>query len=62
MKIEFDFSDDYDNYITKYLPLIQDGNDDRSDILTNKNSKFVFHNFDSHLNSENKPGQPVRNM
>ena len=43
-------------------PLIQDGNDDRFDILTNKNSKFIFHNFDSHLNSENKPGQPVRNM
>ena len=47
-KIEFDFSSDY---ILKFLPLIEDVDDDKSDVLNNKNSKFLFYNFNSYLNS-----------
>ena len=54
LKIEFDFSDDY---ITKYFPSIRDVNDAKFDIMTNKNSKFLFYQFNSQLHSENKPGQ-----
>ena len=45
LKIEFDFSDDYHCYIIKFLPSIKDLNDDKFDILTNKNSNFFILQF-----------------
>ena len=57
LKIEFDFSDDYDDYITNILPSIKDN---KFDILTNKNSKFLFYNFHSYLNLQNEPKELIR--
>ena len=59
-KIEFDFRGDSDDYITKYLPLIHSFNDDKFDILTFKNSKFLFYHFNSYLHAENRPGQLIK--
>ena len=43
LKEEFGFSSEYDNYITKYLPSIQDLNYDKFDILTYiKTQNFYF--------------------
>ena len=33
---------DYESYISKYLILIEYSDDDKYDMLTNKNSKFLF--------------------
>ena len=52
--------DYYTNYITKYLPRINEINDDIFDVLTNKNSKYLFHLFNSYRDSLNKPKQFVR--
>ena len=60
LKIEFDFSDDYDDFITNILPSIKDLNDNKFDILTNKNSKFLFYNFHSYLNLQNETRQLIR--
>lgn len=38
-------SDNYSNYIAKYLTAIKDINDDKYEILTQKNSKFFFDQF-----------------
>ena len=54
LKIEFDFSGNYDDYITKYLPTTQNANDDKFDVLTNKNSTSLFYHFNSYLHSENR--------
>ena len=60
LKIEFDFSGDFDDYITKYLSSIQDVNDDKYGVLTNKNSNILYYHFNSYLHSENTSGQLIR--
>ena len=50
MLIEFEISDNYENYILEYLDAIKNKNDDKYDILTHKNSKFLFYNFNNFLN------------
>ena len=60
LKIEFDFSGDFDDYITKYLSSIQDVNDDKYCVLTNKNSNILYYHFNSYLHSENMSGQLIR--
>ena len=50
LNIELETSEDYDDYNTKYLYAIKNVNDDKCDILSNKNSKLLFHNFDNCLN------------
>ena len=50
MLIEFEISDNYENYILKYLDAIKNKNDDKYHILTHKNSKFLFYNFNNFLN------------
>ena len=42
--IEFEFSGDYENYIIEYLLAIKYINYDKCNMLTHKNSKFLFHN------------------
>ena len=39
LPIDFSYDDDYTDYITKYLPSINEVDDDKFDVLTNKNSK-----------------------
>ena len=45
LPIDFSYDDDYTDYITKYLPSIRDVDDDKFDVLTNKNAKYLFHLF-----------------
>ena len=60
--IDFDFilSDDYDDYFMKYLINIKDGKDEKNDMLANKNSKFLFYNFNDYFKQINQPTKPVR--
>ena len=58
--IDFSYDDDYTNYITKYLPGINKIDDGKFDVLTNKNSKYLFYLFNSYRESLNKPKQFVR--
>ena len=61
-RIDFDFvlSDDHGDYFMKYLVNIKDGNDEKYDILTNRNSKFLFYHFNDYLRQINEPTKPVR--
>ena len=48
--IPLDFSCDYNlnDYMTKYLPAINDYDEVKYDILANKNSKFLFNLFNKY--------------
>ena len=46
---EFVLSDDYNDYFMKYLVNIKDGNDKKYDMLTNRNSKFLFYHSNDYL-------------
>ena len=50
---EFILSDDYEDYFMKYLVNIKDGEDEKYDMLTNKNSKFLFYHFKDYLKQIN---------
>ena len=56
----FSYDDDYTDYITKYLLSINKVDDDKFDVLTNKNSKYLFHLFNKYLEDKNKPKQFIR--
>ena len=60
MNIEFETSDNYDEYITGYFAPIKNINDNKYDMLINKNSKFLFYNFNDYLGTINKPLQFLR--
>ena len=60
LPIDFPYDDDYTDYITKYLPSINEVDDDKFDVLTNKNSKYLFHLFNKYQESRNKPKQYIR--
>ena len=45
LQIEFNYSDNCDSYIFEFLKAIKSVNNDKCDIQTNKNSKFLFYNF-----------------
>ena len=57
---EFVLSDDYDDYLIKYLVNIKDGNDKKYDMPTNRNSKFLFYRFNDYLRQVSEPTKPVR--
>lgn len=46
---EFILSDDYEYYFMKHLVNIKDGQDEKYDMFTNKNSKFLFYHFNNYL-------------
>ena len=47
------------NTMIKYLVNIKDGEDDESNMLTKKNSKFLFYHFNHYLRQINEPTKPV---
>ena len=47
--IDFSYDDDYTDYITKYLPSINEVDNDKFDALTNINRKYLFHLFNKYL-------------
>ena len=53
-------SDDNDDYFMKYLVNIKDGNDENYDMLTSRNSKFLFYHFNDYLRQISEPAKPVR--
>ena len=57
---EFILSDEYNDYFMKYLVNIKDGEDEKYDMLTNKNSKFLFYHFNGYLRQINEPTKPIR--
>ena len=52
-------SDDYDDYIMKYLVNIKDRNDEKYDMFTNRNSKFLFYHFNDYLRQISEPTKPI---
>ena len=46
---EFIYDDTYQNYLDEYLLKLNLKNDDRLDVLANKNSKFLFCHFNDYL-------------
>ena len=57
---EFILSDDYNDYFMKYLVNIKDSEGERYNMLTNKNSVFLFCHFNDYLRQINEPMKPVR--
>ena len=57
---ELVLSDDYDDYFMKHLINIKDGNDEKYDMLTNKNSKVLFYHFNNYLRQISEPTKLVR--
>ena len=53
--IEFEISSDYEVYINEYIPAMKKVNNDKYDISTHRNSKFLFHNFNNYLNRIAEP-------
>ena len=60
MPIEFEISDNYQNYVMEYFNAIKSKNNDKYNMLTHKNSKFLFYNFDHFLNRIGKQSKLVR--
>ena len=60
LPIDFSYDDDYTDYITKYLPSINEYDDDKFDVLTNKNSKYLFHLFNKRQEDRNRRKQFIR--
>ena len=59
--IDFEFvSSDYDDYFMKYLVNIKDGNDEKNDMLTNRNLKFLFYHFNDYIRQISEPTKPIR--
>ena len=57
---EFIYSDTYQNYFDEYLLKFNLKNDDKLDVLANKNSKFLFYHFNDYLTRINVLTKPVR--
>ena len=55
---EFILDESYEDYFMKYLVNINQNEDQKYDILTNKNSKFLFHHFNDYLAHINEPTKP----
>ena len=45
IRLDFSYDDDLNDYMTKYLPSINDYDEVKYDFLANKNSKFLFNLF-----------------
>ena len=58
--LDFTYDDDYTDYMTKYLPEINEFDEVKHDFLTNKNSKFLFHLFNKYQEDRARPKFPIR--
>ena len=56
----FTYDDDYTDYMTKYLPAINEFDEVKHDFRTNKNSKFLFHLFNKYEEDRGRPKYPIR--
>ena len=58
--LDFTYDDDYTDYMTKYLPAINEFDEVKHDFGTNKNSKFLFHLFNKYQEDKGRPKYPIR--
>ena len=58
--LDFTYNDDLTDYVTKYLPAINEFDEVKHDFLTNKNSKFLFHLFNKYQEKRGKTKFPIR--
>ena len=58
---EFQFFNGYEDYIMNYLTQIEIESDDVLDMLTHKNTKYLFYQFNQHLVQVRQPLKLIRN-
>ena len=58
--LDFTYDDDYTDYMTKYLPAVNEFDEVKHDFLTNKNSKFLFYLFNKYQEDRGRPKFPIR--
>ena len=58
--LDFTYDDDLTDYMTKYLPAINDYDEVKYDLLANKNSKFLFNLFNKYQQDRGRKKYPVR--
>ena len=58
--LDFTYDDDYTDYMTKYLPAMNEFDESKHDFLTNKNSKFLFHLFNKYQEDRGRSNFHIR--
>ena len=58
--LNFTYDDDLTDYMTKYLPAINEFDEVKFDFLTNKNSKFLFHLFNKYQEDRGRQKYPIK--
>ena len=58
--LDFSYDDNLNDYMTKYLPAINDYDEVKYDFLANKNSKLLFNLFNKHQENRGKKKLPVK--
>ena len=58
--LDFSYDDDLTDYMTKYLPAINDYDEVKYDFLANKNYKFLFNLFNKYQQDRGRQKHPVR--
>ena len=59
INFEFSFTDSYENYIDWFVQGFKGNEDQKYDVLTNKNSKYLFYRFNDYLDGLLQPIKPV---
>ena len=52
--LDFSYDDDYNDYMKKYLPAINEFDEVKHDFISNKTSKYLFHLFNNHQETRGK--------
>ena len=60
MSEEFQFFDSYEDYIMNYLTQIESESDDILDMLSHKNTKFLFYQFNQYSGQIRQPLKLIR--
>ena len=58
--LDFTYDDDYTDYMTKYLPAINEFDEVKHDFFTNKNSRFLFHLINKCQEDRGRSKFPIR--
>ena len=58
--LDFSYDDNLNDYMTKYLPAVNDYDEVKYDFLANKNSKFLFNLFNKFQENRGRPKYSVK--
>ena len=58
--LDFSYDDDYNDYMKKYLPAINEFDEVKHDFISNKTSKYLFHLFNNHQETRGKKKYAIR--